>query len=169
MPCSSCGGPQVASHQDQPCAVDGVAARVRVSAMVCSQCGRVEVDAPTRTIDRAFARYLARTGVVTGATLRRLREAAAVQSQRMAALLNVRRETLSRWENGNGTVDRTAWLVVGAMLEDEFEGRSRTRERLHAAAAPNLPKTPPLLGIDGLEIPAEGLSATARRSRRRKR
>ena len=39
-------------------------------------------------------------------------------ARQLAELIDVRHETISRWENGAAPVDRAAWLVLGDIVFD---------------------------------------------------
>ena len=51
-------------------------------------------------------------------------------------MLDVRPETLSRWEHGKRAVDRNAWLTASAIALDKIEGKTGTAERIEAVSRP---------------------------------
>jgi DNA-binding XRE family transcriptional regulator len=51
-----------------------------------------------------------------------------------AALLGVTAETISRWENDRVTPEPAIWNVVADLVDDGLDGRTRTQDRLRAAA-----------------------------------
>jgi YgiT-type zinc finger domain-containing protein len=175
MACPSCGGEQSSSTRNARFELESVVVLVQVPTLVCSQCGRSSDEASGSEVVLAAARLASRIGHATGVTFKYLRTALRLPATRLAGWLNVRPETISRWENGQGTVDRSAWLILAAMVEDHFEGRTRTSERLQAAADPRIPSSPVTIGLDGLELPpgarTKGLAAkqAVRRSKARKR
>jgi hypothetical protein len=77
-----------------------------------------------------------------------MRSALELKSLELATLLNVRPETISRWENGKGKIDRAAWVVVADMVDDRLNNRLTTVNRLLAAANPKPPS-----GVVRLEVP----------------
>ena len=48
----------------------------------------------------------------------------------------MRPETISRWEQSRGDVDRSAWTVLSSIVIEEREGRQALRERLEALRRP---------------------------------
>lgn len=169
MACLQCGGPQTPGERDQRRAMGDVVALIAVPTLVCSKCGYVLDVASRAQIDGAFARFLARIGAVSGNGFRVLREDLGLPGTQLAKLLNVRNETISRWENGKATVDRAAWGLLSAMVEEWHRGDTMVRDRLRAAAAPQLPRKPARIDIQGLEIarPAPTKMRGGKRKRRR--
>lgn len=109
----------------------------RVAAFRCGKCGAEIVSAAELLAhERAVARYVADHGPFDGPGFAYLRVQLALQGTDLAELLDVRAETISRWENGRAPVDRNAWLVVGDMVRDLASGRDDTKRRIAALASP---------------------------------
>jgi YgiT-type zinc finger domain-containing protein len=99
----------------------------------CPKCGESYADSATLcTFERAVARHLAEHGPATGETFRFMRKAIALPAREVAGLLSTTPETVSRWETGARTVDRTAWTTLSALVLDELDGGRNMRERLQA-------------------------------------
>jgi transcriptional regulator with XRE-family HTH domain len=67
-------------------------------------------------------------GAPSAAGLRYIRGALGLSGVRLAQLLDVRPETLSRWESGASNFDRTTWLAVGALARERAGIPLRTVE-----------------------------------------
>jgi transcriptional regulator with XRE-family HTH domain len=70
-----------------------------------------------RAAEVAIAAAVA-AGAPSAAGLRYIRGALGMSGVRLAQLLDVRPETLSRWESGASNFDRTTWLAVGALAQE---------------------------------------------------
>jgi hypothetical protein len=80
--------------------------------------GEVGVDLEiARGAEIAIACAVA-AGPPSSAGLRYIRGALSMSGVRLAQLLDVRSETLSRWESGSSNFDRTTWLAVGALARE---------------------------------------------------
>lgn len=80
--------------------------------------GEVGVDLEmARGAEVAIACAVA-AGPPSPAGLRFIRGALGMSGVRLAQLLDVRPETLSRWESGASNFDRTTWLAVGALARE---------------------------------------------------
>lgn len=62
--------------------------------------------------DLAIAAAIAEQGPVAGETFAWMRRAAGLQAKVLAELLDVRAESVSRWERGDRPMDRAAWLLL---------------------------------------------------------
>jgi DNA-binding transcriptional regulator YiaG len=105
-----------------------------VPAMKCKDC-KAEPQVAIGVLlafDRAIVKELASSGPVGGESFRFLRDAANLSGQELAVLLDVRRETVSRWEHDRAPIDRAAWVTIGALAIDQLGGRDDTVRRLQA-------------------------------------
>lgn len=118
----------------------------------CLDCGETCINAiELLRFELAIAAHLARNGPVSGESLSWMRRALGLTGEQLASMLEVRPETLSRWEHGKRDVDRNAWLTASALILDEIEGKPRTRERIEAISHPSRVKQ---VAVDVSEIPA---------------
>ena len=94
-----------------------------------------EIEDVTATADAAHAGELAiavelaRTGPVHGEAFSWMRRCLGLSARTLAEILDVRHETISRWENGATPVDRAAWLVLGDLVVDRAGAHAPTLER----------------------------------------
>ncbi len=73
---------------------------------------------------------LANAGVHTGEAIRLMREALSLRAMDLARLLDLTPETISHWETGKARPNRAAFVTLGALIQDAFDGRTTTRDRL---------------------------------------
>src|SRR5262245_23321865 len=64
----------------------------------------------------AMAARVAEIGAVDGESFSWMRGVLGLQAKVLAELLDVRPETVSRWENGAVPVDRTAWFALSELV-----------------------------------------------------
>jgi putative zinc finger/helix-turn-helix YgiT family protein len=113
----------------------GVAASIAVPGRRCGGCGGVHVEgAVVARAHLAFARALADAGVHTGDAVRHMRQSLGLRAADLARLLDVTPETMSHWETGKCRPNRAAFVVLCALVQDEVEGRTTTRDRLRTLA-----------------------------------
>lgn len=118
----------------------------------CVDCGETYVNAMVLLrFELAIAAHVARNGPVSGESLSWMRRALGLTGEQLAEMLDVRPETLSRWENGKRAVDRNAWLTASALVLDEIDGKSGMRERIEAVSQAKGRK---LVTLDISRIPA---------------
>ena len=65
---------------------------------------------------------------------------AGLKATDLAELLGVTPETISHWENGHSEPDLAEWAALGMLVEDFFNGSTRTADRLRCWAAAREPK-----------------------------
>lgn len=102
----------------------------------CESCGEklftgLEVD---RQFDEV-ARAVARRGIRTAEEFKFVRKATGYRAADVAELLDVRPETISRWERGEADIPRAALYVVTQLLLSP-EPTRKALETLAAIAAP---------------------------------
>jgi hypothetical protein len=118
---------------------NGLSIEVAYGAVSCAKCQTKLGDTTGSEVSLASAHLLFRLGIATGNAFRQIRLALHYRAQDLAKLFQVRAETISHWENRDGAVDQTAWLALGALLEDCIACRTTMRERLFAALNPAHP------------------------------
>jgi len=79
---------------------------------------------------------LAMEGPANGASFRALRKSLGFTASQLAEMLDITAETISRWENGQRRVDRSAWTVVGSMVLETADMPTSTLARLKVASSP---------------------------------
>jgi YgiT-type zinc finger domain-containing protein len=108
-----------------------------VPAMKCGKCGEGFFElADLSRADLLAAAELANRGIQEGAAFRFMRKAAGLRGADVAALLNVREATISRWENDHDPVDLAAWAALAAIVSEKLAGQTTTIDRLRASRAP---------------------------------
>ncbi len=125
---------------------DSAPFRVRVSGVSsvrCGACGESFLSGPdlARAELLAGAEAMAR-GLRDGATLKFVRKALGLRAIELGELLDVSAETVSRWENGHRTAERSVWNTLADLVSDKLGGRTATVERLRAPAKAQIPKRP---------------------------
>jgi DNA-binding transcriptional regulator YiaG len=78
----------------------------------------------------AIAATLALEGPVHAESFRFMRGALGIAAKDLAELLGVTPETVSRWENGAGEVNRSAWLTLGTIALERAGRPTMTQERM---------------------------------------
>lgn len=109
----------------------------------CRQCGESFFEVRTLArFDQLVAKELANAGVKTGDVLRFIRKAAGVRAVDLAALLDVRPETVSRWEHDKRPIDRGSYAVLHQLLIEKLAESTATADYLRRLGkAKRLPKT----------------------------
>lgn len=97
----------------------------------CTKCGEIlfaasEVEANERTAATAIVER----GIRTPKEFRFVRKAAGLQANELASMLDVRPETVSRWERGEVDIPRPISFALGEL----FERPRVTRQKLEALA-----------------------------------
>jgi putative zinc finger/helix-turn-helix YgiT family protein len=117
--------------------------RALVPGQECQACGEGFFE--TRTLarfDQLVAKEFAEAGVTSGEALRFIRKAAGVPAADFAALLDVRPETVSRWEHDKRPIDRGSYAVLHQLLLDKLAESTATADYLRGLGkAKRLPKT----------------------------
>ena len=115
---------------------------VKLPAQACAACGEVFIaGADVVSFDNAVALALLGAGVAHPEALKFLRKATGLPAKEFAALLDVRPETVSRWELGKRPIDRGSYLVLRQLLLEHIHGRSETADYARLLAKPKrLPK-----------------------------
>jgi hypothetical protein len=129
--CPCCDGSTRAARTQETRAVAGTTYVVSVVARKCRACK--ETFVPGKALERVeltIAAALAMDGPPTGETFRFMRKALGIAAMKLAVLLDVAAETLSRWERGQRAVDLNAWLTVGTLVLERVRQPVRIFVRL---------------------------------------
>lgn len=112
-----------------------------VRATRCEACGEVYTDGPDLGRAEVLAAFEAvRAGLRDGPTLNWARRALGLRATDLADLLDVAPETVSRWENGHRSADRSVWNTMADLLANAVEGNTATLDLLRQKV--KLPKAP---------------------------
>ncbi len=136
--CHQCGSSDMrAATLDDVRELDGQRFAARVKGQRCGSCGEryFPGGAGPSPAEARAAEVLAREGVRGSEGFRFLRRFVGLKAAELAELLNLRGETVSRWENGRAAIDRAAAAALCALAADKLAGRTDMRERLEAMQA----------------------------------
>ncbi len=89
--------------------------------------------------DLSIAAVIAGEGPVLGETFSWMRRALGLQARQLAELLDVRPESVSRWERGERPMDRAAWLLLAGVVLDRVGLRVAPLEWMAKIAATTQP------------------------------
>lgn len=133
MRCPTCKNEDTLRPWEAPETIMGV--EVRARGQRCSSCGEtvftgLEIDRQNAEV----ARGIVARGIRTGEEFKWVRKAAGYRAADIAELLDVRPETISRWERGEAAIPRAAVYTVSQLLV-EPEATRRELEKLGAPAA----------------------------------
>ncbi len=92
-----------------------------------------------KRFERAVAQALAVEGPIDGETFSFMRRAFGIPQTRLASLLDVAQETVSRWETGALPMSRAAWLALRAVVMEQAAESSPALERLERLASGETP------------------------------
>jgi putative zinc finger/helix-turn-helix YgiT family protein len=127
----------------------GLTFAAEVPVDVCAKCRHEYLHGPAMVeFERRVAVELARRGAPLPETFRRLRKALGLRAVDLGAMLEVRPETISRWENGQTEVDWPSYLLTWWMVEEALEGRSDTMDKLKAPR----PAVPPSARAKAIKV-----------------
>ncbi|MGZ5967372.1 MAG: type II TA system antitoxin MqsA family protein [Polyangiales bacterium] len=99
----------------------------------CEACGESISDGRwLHAFELEIARTIATDGPSTGDGFRFMRKAIGLQASELAELLDVTRETVSRWENEKQDLERRAVAILSSLVLETVEGRRLLLDRLHA-------------------------------------
>lgn len=126
-----------------------------IPAQTCASCGHSYPEGPALLrFNRAVARALVTSGVVSPEAFRFLRKTAGLKAAELADYLGVTAETVSRWETGKQGISRSNMLALGSLVLDEMEGRDDTKRRLSPPEKPALAGRTIQLALEGTNPPA---------------
>ena len=117
-------------------------------AQVCGSCGEAFIEGrDIARFDNTVAMKLLDAGITHPEALKFLRKATGLPAKEFASLLDVRAETVSRWEVGKRPIDRGSYLVLRQLLLDQIHGKNETADYArHLSKPKKLPKVVKLGG-----------------------
>lgn len=125
MRCPSCKPNDTMTPWEGTVKVMGVEVTSRGSR--CSSCAELLFSAQEmQDQERAVAAALVKRGVRSAKEFKFVRKVAGLRANELAELLDVRPETVSRWERGEVEIPRTVAFALGEM----FERPRATKEKL---------------------------------------
>jgi DNA-binding transcriptional regulator YiaG len=102
----------------------------------CDACAETYTEgADGELFDYAVADALASAGA-SGDAFRFMRKLAGLRATDLAALLDVTADTISRWETEKSPIARSAFALLGLIVQDQRMGTTTTLDLLRAAGAP---------------------------------
>jgi putative zinc finger/helix-turn-helix YgiT family protein len=145
--CPNCGAEKLKrTVAEVPRTIAGHRFTADLPAIRCSKCEeRYFESKDLAAFDRAVAAKLLEAGIATPDALKFLRNMTGLQGQEFAELLGVRRETVSRWEQGKRPIDRATYAVIRQLVVDHLHEKSETADYLRSLHRPKrLPRNPKL-------------------------
>jgi DNA-binding transcriptional regulator YiaG len=101
--------------------------------------GEVGVDAKVALAGEAAIAAAVAEAPSSAAGVLYIRRALGLTAVRLGELLDVRAETISRWEHGAGDVPRAAWLALGELALERAGRPAAALSRAESFAAGNVP------------------------------
>ncbi len=106
--------------------VELMGVRIEGQGMRCESCGELLFDADeVRRQERALASALVQRGIRIGREFKLVRKLAGLRAAELAEMLDVRPETVSRWERDEVAIPRSAAFVLGELFDRPREARRR--------------------------------------------
>ena len=114
----------------------------KLPAEVCAVCATQYFSDPTvENFDLSIAFALLEAGANDAQALKFLRSVTGLQGKEFAALLGVRPETASRWEQGRGAIDHATYTVLRQLVAEKQQHQTNTADFLRSLKRPKrLPK-----------------------------
>jgi putative zinc finger/helix-turn-helix YgiT family protein len=129
MRCPSCKNETFRSWEGE---VEVMGVQVLGRGSSCTKCGEVLIDgADLKQNERRAASVLAERGIRTGKEFKFVRKVAGLQANELAKLIDVRPETVSRWERDEVEIPRMAVFILSQFLEHPHV----TKKKLEALSA----------------------------------
>ena len=117
--------------------VAGHAFEAKLPAQKCGACGESYfADADVEAFDLLVAARLAGSGVTHAEALQFMRKATGLRSKEFAELLEVRPETVSRWEQAKRPIDRATFAIIHQLIQDRLHGSTATADFLRSLHRP---------------------------------
>ena len=119
--CANCGSGDL-RRADVPVTreIAGHVFRTRMPEFVCGACGeRFSTSSDLAAFDDAVALTIADAGITAPAAIRYMRKALGMTGQELADLLGVRKESISRWENGKREIDRATFALLRQLVVEQ--------------------------------------------------
>jgi putative zinc finger/helix-turn-helix YgiT family protein len=144
--CVQCGGQSLRDDTREDTLTVGTRTfSARLPMQVCTSCGEGYIPGPAiEAFENAVTRALVDAGASDGAAVRWLRKAAGLSAVALGTLLDVRPETVSRWENDANPVPRMAVYTLGTLALAAVHGQTSPVARLRVLAEPPPPPTEPV-------------------------
>lgn len=108
---------------------------VEVPVRIAADGEEVVDGAVAASADLAVAAAIAAEGPVSGETFSWMRRAIGLQAKVLAELLDVRPESVSRWERGERPMDRAAWLLLADLILERAGKRVSVLDLMKKIAA----------------------------------
>lgn len=130
--CVKCGGTKFReSATPLKQVVDGREFTGSLRTRTCESCSEGYVDlSDGKRYEMDVARDLAVGAGIGPEGFRYMRKALGMKAEQLATLLDVARETLSRWETGDREIPRMAWALLAGIVLEGSTGSSPTLSRL---------------------------------------
>lgn len=121
--CPKCKGRSIVRTVERSRRVAGHEFTARLPARVCTSCGEAFfLDTVVATFDLLVGARLAQAGVNVSEALKFIRKVTGLNGRQFAELLDVRPETVSRWERGRRPIDRATYALIRHMMFDRKSG-----------------------------------------------
>ena len=136
--CPSCGkGPLKQQVVERIRHVAGHAFAAELPAMVCPACGETYfADSVVASFDLHVAERLAAAGISDADALKFMRKVTGLTGKEFAELLQVRPETVSRWEQNRRPIDRATITIIRQLVFDRLRGSTDTADFLRSLRKP---------------------------------
>ena len=106
-------------------------------AQICGKCGESFFESTVvAEFDLRVAEALLQAGETSGAAIRYIRKAAGIAASELAGLLDVRPETVSRWEHDKRPIDRGSYAVLHQLILDQDHHSTATADYLRSLKRP---------------------------------
>lgn len=140
--CPDCGGKLVEAKHGHTSRIAGHTFTATLPVDRCETGGHWFVaDRDLAAYEAAVASRLVEGNVTRPDALRFLRGVLGLKGAELADLLHLRRETISRWEQGKRPIDGTVYAVLRQMILDLAQGSTATIDFLRTRGKRKLPRT----------------------------
>jgi putative zinc finger/helix-turn-helix YgiT family protein len=115
----------------------------KLPAQECASCGMRYYAGPDLSrFELAVSIALANAGVTDAEALKFMRKVTGLNGKEFAELLEVRPETVSRWEKDKRPIDRATYAIIRQLLADRLHGTTEMADYLRSLRKPpRLPRT----------------------------
>jgi len=140
--CPNCNASLSRKRIERTRHVAGHAFTARLPAQVCTSCGETYfADEDVAAFDLQVAARLAESGITDAEALKFMRKVTGLNGKEFAELLEVRPETVSRWEQAKRPIDRSTYAIIRQLVFDRLHGTTATADWLRSLRKPKrLPK-----------------------------
>lgn len=136
--CPSCNATRL-SHRivERTRHVAGHVFAAKLPARVCGSCGvSYFSDDAVAAFDLAVAARLAEAGITAAEALKFMRKVTGLSGKQFAELLEVRPETVSRWEKAKRPIDRATYAIIRQLIFDRLHGSTVMADFLRSLHKP---------------------------------